>query len=210
MKLFSFVWGTGRASWAVPWIFAWAVCLSGQNLSWEEYSYFSWEHSVCKSLCYTTSPWVLWCHFAVCFHSFVCSKVVFVFWGFFGGGHYSSPYPVVFFYSVTVIVLHFLRQWAIPLVGDNLCFFAVSYVYEKAEYVDWVLTFIAVGFHLFRLSFHTVFFNLVSSGFVLLPLFLLQDNWSLALSDVCMPVALIQVNSSLWIQNHLYSYCPCC
>lgn len=80
-----------------------------------------------------------------------------------------------------------LGQRAIPLVGDNGFFFAVNYVYEKAEYVDWVLTFTAVGFHLFQSSFHTVFFNLVSSDFVVLPLFLLPDNGSLAVSDVCMP-----------------------
>lgn len=75
-------------------------------------------------------------------------------------------------------------------MGVNLFFFAVNYVYEEAEYVDWILTFIAVGFHLFQCSFHTVFFNLVSSD----SLFLLQDNGSLAVLDVCMPIPLIQVN----------------
>lgn len=61
------------------------------------------------------------------------------------------------------------------MVGDNIFFYAVSYVLEKAEYVDWVLTFIAVRFHLFQSSLHTVFFNLVSSDFVALALFLLRD-----------------------------------
>lgn len=59
------------------------------------------------------------------------------------------------------------------MVGDNLFFCAVSYVHEKAEYVDWVLTVIAIGFHLFQSSLHTVFFNVVSSDFVVLALFLL-------------------------------------
>lgn len=62
------------------------------------------------------------------------------------------------------------------MVGDNLFSCAVSYVHEKAEYVDWVLTFIAIGFHLFQSSLHTVFFNLFSSDFVVLALFLLQDS----------------------------------
>ena len=62
------------------------------------------------------------------------------------------------------------------MLGDNLFFCTVSYVHENAEYVDWILTFIAIGFHLFQSSLRTVCFNLVSSDFVVLALFLLQDS----------------------------------
>lgn len=65
---------------------------------------------------------------------------------------------------------------------------------KKAECVDWVLTFIAIGFHLFQSSLQTAFFNLVYSDFVVLALFLLRDSWSLAVSDVCMLAPLIHPN----------------
>lgn len=81
----------------------------------------------------------------------------------------------------------------------------MSYVHEKAEYVDWVLTFIAIGFYLFQSSFCTVFFfffliKLVSTDFVVLGSFLLQDSWGLAgvrfLHAYSEIVPLIQLNSS--------------
>lgn len=132
MKLFSSAWGTGRAPWDVPWIFAWAVCLSGQNLIWEEYSHCFWENSVCKSLYYILGFVMSFC----CVFSFICMQ-----WDCFcilvilrGVWQYSSPYPVVFFYSVTVIVLYFLE----PFHWWEIIFFSLQWIMCMKRQSMWI------------------------------------------------------------------------
>lgn len=146
---------------------------------------------------------LLWCPFAAYFHLYAVRLSPFfscsLFVGFIVGS--LAPLSHGLFYSVAVTVLHFLE--ALRQCGE-IIFLHSELRAQKGRVCGQGFSSPCLCCSPF-FNLLTVFQNLVSSGFVVLGLFLLWDSWGLTMSDICMLVPLVQPNPSLWIQHCLYS-----
>lgn len=174
---------------------------------------------VCLATLVSFSP-LMWHPFSACFHAAYAvrlSPLVLLFhfcWCCWKSIPPHVPWSFLFWSS---------NCFAFPRGTEPFQWWEIIY-FLCSELCAWKGRVCGLGFNLhcywflpFSIFFlHCLFFffliKLVSTDFVVLGSFLLQDSWGLAgvrfLHAYSEIVPLIQLNSSSWIQSHLYSYCP--